>query len=93
MCHLLAESSCIYHLRKKKNISLCIEHVAFFAAITPSCSPSCGANAFCQEGVCVCNVGYLGDGYNCTGLNDRHICLSCLIFDTNYFEATNQDQY
>lgn len=47
-----------------------------YAAIVPSCSPTFGANAFCQEGVCACHVGYVGDGYNCTGLNIRHIYLS-----------------
>ena len=43
----------------------------FNVAVPAGCSPSCGPNAFCQEGVqlstCVCNLGYQGDGYNCTG--------------------------
>ena len=38
------------------------------AAVTLGCSPSCGPNAFCQEGLCVCNFGFDGDGYNCTSL-------------------------
>lgn len=41
------------------------------SAVIPGCSPSCGPNAACQEigelPVCVCNSGFQGDGYNCTG--------------------------
>ena len=40
-------------------------------AVIPGCSPSCGPNASCQERgglpACVCNSGFQGDGYNCTG--------------------------
>ena len=37
-----------------------------------ACVPSCGPNAFCQENggpvpVCVCNLGFHGDGFNCSG--------------------------
>lgn len=43
------------------------------------CSPSCDSNAMCQEGgevpMCVCNPGYQGDGYNCTGLSKKHLTL------------------
>lgn len=43
----------------------------FLVAVAPGCSPSCGPNAFCQDDIgvplCVCSVGYQGDGYNCTG--------------------------
>ena len=39
--------------------------------VVPVCSPSCGPNASCQDDIgsplCICNVGYQGDGYNCTG--------------------------
>ena len=76
MGHLLAESSYIYNVLKQFVHGLCC---IVFATIRPSCSPSCGANAVCQKGVCVCNAGYLGDGYNCTCLNDS--------------EATNQVQF
>lgn len=47
--------------------------ITFFlcSAVAPGCFPSCGPNALCQEGVgapsCVCNFGYQGDGYDCTG--------------------------
>ena len=41
-------------------------------AVFIGCSPSCGPYAVCQENVgvpvCVCNPGFQGDGYNCTGL-------------------------
>ena len=37
------------------------------------CSPICGPDAACQENggppSCECNAGFLGDGYNCTGLS------------------------
>lgn len=36
-------------------------------AIAPGCSPSCGLNALCEDGVCVCGSGYQGDGYSCSG--------------------------
>lgn len=76
MGHLLAESSYIYNFLKHFVHGICC---IVFATIRPSWPPSCGTNAFCREGVFVCNVGYLGDGYNCTCLND--------------FEATNQVQF
>ena len=51
--------------------------VFLLAAVIPSCSPSCGVNGSCQENargsVCVCNSGYQGDGYTCTGM--LHCCL------------------
>ena len=48
------------HLRNRISILL--------AAVSLGCSPSCGPNAFCQEGLCVFNFGFVGDEYNCTGL-------------------------
>lgn len=46
-------------------------HYFLNVAVPTACSPSCGPNAFCPEGVeppsCVCSLGYQGDGYNCTG--------------------------
>lgn len=54
---------------KKKHCSIVL------LAIVTGCFPSCGPNAFCQDSdgrpVCGCNLGYQGDGYNCTGLFDR----------------------
>ena len=50
-------------------------------AIIVGCSPSCGPNAFCEESasggapMCVCNSGFQGDGYNCTGWS---ICRSVI---------------
>ena len=45
--------------------------VSKIPAVVPACSPSCGPNALCQEEgelpVCVCDVGFQGDGYKCTG--------------------------
>ena len=41
-------------------------------AVVIGCAPSCGPYAVCQDNVavpvCVCNPGFQGDGYNCTGL-------------------------
>lgn len=43
----------------------------YLSAVITGCSPSCGPNAVCQEigevPACVCNPGFQGDGYNCTG--------------------------
>lgn len=40
-------------------------------AVISGCSPSCGPNAFCEEGgelpVCVCKPGFHEDGQSCTG--------------------------
>ena len=46
--------------------NLCLLYLS--VAITPECSPSCGPNANCQDAACVCDSGYQGDGFNCTGL-------------------------
>ena len=44
-------------------------------AVFIGCAPSCGPYAVCQDNVevpvCVCNPGFQGDGYNCTGLCKR----------------------
>ena len=49
-------------------------------AIVTGCSPSCGADAFCQQTddrpVCACDPGYEGDGYNCAGW-----CLVPVLFE------------
>ena len=41
-------------------------------AVVTGCAPFCGPYAVCQDNVgvpvCVCNPGFQGDGYNCTGL-------------------------
>lgn len=55
-----------YCINKLVNIIL-----SFISAVISVCSPSCGQNSFCQEEAeapsCICQVGYHGDGYNCTG--------------------------
>ena len=47
----------------------------FLLAVFIGCAPSCGPYAVCQDNVevpvCVCNPGFQGDGYNCTGLCKR----------------------
>ena len=61
------------------------------SALAVGCSPSCGPNASCQDRlgrpVCVCNAGYLGDGYNCTG---RSNCFTrtCINARTNLHTRT-----
>ena len=56
-------------------ILLLLYVISFFfqPAVFPSCSPSCGPNAFCQQSgngpFCACNLGFEGDGYNCTGIS------------------------
>lgn len=43
-----------------------------FVEIPPPCSPSCDPNATCVEDganyVCICDDGFEGDGYKCTGM-------------------------
>ncbi|HRI71929.1 MAG TPA: EGF domain-containing protein, partial [Polyangium sp.] len=38
----------------------------------PTCTSSteCGSNATCTNSACVCDMGYTGDGYNCTDINE-----------------------
>ena len=65
----------------------------FFAAVTLGCIPSCGPNADCQKNdglpKCVCNFGYQGDGYNCTGSRERQslgfLLLFTLLFNLHLF--------
>ena len=63
-------------------------HPFFNVAVSTGCSPSCGLNAFCEEGdgspACVCSFGYQGDGFNCTGssVRDSNV-LVCCTFNCN----------
>lgn len=41
----------------------------------------CSENAFCSEGVCICNRGFQGDGHNCRmicAMNEMFNGVSCL---------------
>ena len=70
-------STCIRHCFSP----LCLTYklfmiISFFIlAVISGCSPSCGPNSFCQEDagapLCICKVGYQGDGYNCTGTKGK----------------------
>ena len=61
------------HVRILEKSNVGYWRCGIFISVAPTaCVPSCGPNAFCQENggpvpACVCNLGFHGDGFNCSG--------------------------